>query len=453
MSALWRLSAYECRALLFSRSSWFAWLALLFAGLLAIAQGNAVIETQRELIDELPELYQQDVNSVQQRSAVGTDPGYTAYYLFHPTSHAPAPLASFSLGVRDSLPAAMKVRMLGLYSQLFDAELVNPVTASAGPFDFSFFVIFILPVWLIVLCHGVLAREEEDGMGPLIRSQGSSMLQLLWVRVCLRLGLTVAVLVLLVLMGVVLTPVSLSLELLAWTLLSVLYLIFWASLCCLVVSLRRSSVWTAMVLLSIWAVLILILPSTLNTWVERTYPVNDAALLMLEQRQAVHSGWDLPKEETFEKFFITHPEWSDTPPVTERFHWKWYYAMHQVGDESVQHELDALWSRLGQRDQLTGLLSVFLPTVGAQRGMTGLAQSDLVDHLHYLGSVASFHEQLRAFFYPLIFNEQPFLPADFQRVPVHSMEERPVRWPWLPAVGIIVWSALLLFITRRRFSR
>lgn len=453
MSALGRLAIYEARALIRHRASWAAWLALFLAGLLAIAQGDRVIEAQRELISELPDLYQQGVQSIQQRPAVGTDPGYTAYYLFHPTSNPPAPLASFSVGIRDSVPYAMQVRMLGLYSQLFDAELINPVSASTGPFDLSFFVIFVLPIWLIVLCHGVLAREEEDGMGPLIRSQSASMWQLLWVRVGLRLGMTVIVLLLLIVVGVVVTSVSPDTELLAWTLLSVLYLVFWACLCGLGVSLGRSSVWTAVMLLAAWAVLILILPSALNTWVERKYPVSDAAALMLEQRQVVHSGWDLPKEDTFERFFVSHPQWSDTPPVTERFHWKWYYAMHQVGDESVQTEVDALWTRLRQRDHLTELLSLFLPPVGAQRGMTGLAQSDLVDHLQYLDSVTAFHGHMRHFFYPLVFNEQPFPPEYFYRVPTHSMADSQTRWPWLAAAGVVIWSALLLLLTRRRFTR
>ncbi|WP_200843585.1 DUF3526 domain-containing protein [Pantoea sp. 18069] len=34
--------------------------------------------------------------------------------------------------------------------------------------------------------------------------------------------------------------------------------------------------------------------------------------LMPAQRQAVHGAWDMPREDTMERFFASHPEWKDT---------------------------------------------------------------------------------------------------------------------------------------------
>ena len=42
-----------------------------------------------------------------------------------------------------------------------------------------------------------------------------------------------------------------------------------------------------------------------------------------------------------EKFFRTHPEWRHTAPLPSGFHWKWYYAFQQLGDESAAPQVAA----------------------------------------------------------------------------------------------------------------
>lgn len=40
---------------------------------------------------------------------------------------------------------------------------------------------------------------------------------------------------------------------------------------------------------------------------------------MLAQRQAVHGAWDLPREDTMQRFFQTHPQWQHTAPLQQVF--------------------------------------------------------------------------------------------------------------------------------------
>lgn len=453
MNALWRMAGYECRSLLRSRGAWAAWALLLAAGWLAVVQGHAQMQAQREVINQLPDMQQQDFAFLENRYADGTDPGNIGYYLFHPAAHPPTEWASLAIGMRDVLPYAMKIRMLGLYSQLFDAELVNPTAASAGAYDFALFVVVVLPVWLIVLCHGVLAREEEEGTGPLLRAHSSALFTLLLIRIGLRYALTLIACLLLMLAAVLWIDLTWDSRLVGWSLLLTAYLTFWATLCGLVVALRRTSLWTAMSLLGTWTLLVVAAPAVLATLTEQRHPMADAALLMLDQRQTVHTGWDLPKETTFERFFETHPEWSDTPPVTERFHWKWYFAMHQVGDESIAEGVAQYHEQLARREQFQHIAAYLLPTVGAVRGFTGLAQSDLADHFAFLGSVADFHGRLRTALYAGIFNEEPIFPSDFASLPQHEPPTGKARIPWEPITGLILWSLLFLALTRWRMNR
>jgi len=125
----------------------------------------------------------------------------------------------------------------------------------------------------------------------------------------------------------------------------------------------------------------------------------------------------VPRETTMQQFFVTHPEWKDTPALPAGFHWKWYFAFHQLGDESVESKARDYRAGLLARQQWTQRLGWLLPGVAAQGVLHRLAQTDLDAQLAYQDSIAAFHKRVRSYFYPYIFNERPFGPADFARLP------------------------------------
>src|SRR2546427_12680783 len=104
-----------------------------------------------------------------------------------------------------------------------------------------------------------------------------------------------------------------------------------------------------MALMGCWAVLTLVLPTLANAALSRAIPVSQGVELMLAQRQTVHGAWDLPREQTMERFFRSHPEWRDTAALPAGFHWKWYYAFQQLGDESVASQFAAYRAGLQAR--------------------------------------------------------------------------------------------------------
>jgi len=107
----------------------------------------------------------------------------------------------------------------------------------------------------------------------------------------------------------------------------------------------------------------LVLPTLANAALSRAVPVSQGVELMLAQRQTVHGAWDLPREQTMERFFRNHPEWRNTAPLPAGFHWKWYYAFQQLGDESVAPQFAAYREGLQARQAWTGRLGWLLPGV------------------------------------------------------------------------------------------
>lgn len=139
-----------------------------------------------------------------------------------------------------------------------------------------------------------------------------------------------------------------------------------------------------------------------------------------------------------EPFLAKHPEWKAAPPTGGGFHWSWYYAMHEMGDDSVAGQVAAYRASLAARQAWTERLGWLSPAAAAQSLVHRIADSDLPAHLAYQDSVAAFHRRLQASYYPYLFGERPFLRADFDRAPAYA--------PRLPSGSMAVVPLLALMV-------
>ena len=117
------------------------------------------------------------------------------------------------------------------------------------------------------------------------------------------------------------------------------------------------------------------------------------------------------------RFYASHPQWADSPPLPDAFHYKWYFAFHQNGDESVADRVKAYRQGLERRAATADALGWLLPSVGVQALLTRLAHTDLSAQLAYQDRIRAFHRRLRAFYYDYMFHDRPFGKADFARAP------------------------------------
>lgn len=116
-------------------------------------------------------------------------------------------------------------------------------------------------------------------------------------------------------------------------------------------------------------------------------------------------------------FYASHPHWANSPPLTEAFHYKWYFAFHQLGDESVADKSRAYRQGLERRDGMARALGWALPSVGVQALLTRLANTDLHAQLAYQDRIRAYHRQLREFYYGYLFRDRPFGKEDFALAP------------------------------------
>lgn len=442
----------ELALVLRSRLALVSLVLLALVALLAVLAGLRTLQTQHDAIERSLRA-QQGEQALVARQYAGDqgDAGSIGYYMFHATWDPPAPLAFAALGQRDVQPYLLRVRLLGLQSQLYESDTANPEMALSGSFDFAFVLVYLLPLVAIALLHDLVSGEREAGRIGLLLATASAPARMWRRRVLLRYGLVLLALLLPFAFGCIVAGVP-PLHGLAAALVAMLYAGFWFGAFALIAARVRSSAVGAMAMFALWLGLTLLLPTAANTLINQTVPASRGVDLMLAQRQIVHAGWDQPRDVTLQRFFRTHPEWRDTPPVTGRFHWKWYYAMHQAGDDAVAPQVAEYEASLRKRQRLAELGGWLMPGIATQVVLQRLANTDLDAQLRYRERIATFHTALRHFFYPYLFRELPFTTKDVAAIPRYAAAPPPGSINGASCAAL-AWLALLAMLAAARALR
>jgi ABC-2 type transport system permease protein len=395
-------------------------LLLLLCGFYGIFSGTAEINRQKEKIARLDALYQQNIAEMKVKFPGDADAGDIGYYHAAFAKNIPGSWAALAIGQRDVNPSYLKIRLLALQNQLYNSENTNPNQLAIGSFDLAFVFVFLLPLFIIAISFNMLSSEKEKGTLTLILSQPVSLLTVCLSKLLLRFMLIFLLVIVLLSAGVWWTGANADLRFGYWLLAITLYCLFWFGIVFCIVALHKSSAFNAVTLLSVWLLLTVIFPVVINVLAELQKPVPDGLALSLKQREEVHAGWDKPKGQTMQKFFVRYPQFSGTSPIKGRFGWKWYFAFQELGDQSVEEMADQYAFKLADRQAYISRWSKLSAPAVLQELLNAAAATDIHQHLNFLQSVASYHDELKDFYYPFLFHDRPFKHADFAREPQHS---------------------------------
>ena len=347
------------------------------------------------------------------------DAGGAAYYVQHLTYDPPSRLAFAALGTRPDLPWKHRIRMLALEGQIYEADTGNPELSRLGRLDFAFVIAFLLPLVTILLLYDLEGRERREGRYEWLNTTSVNGRNALHIRAGARtLLLFAAVAVPFAVMTLISgTAISNSLGVL---LVIGLQLLFWFSICRLI-TMRFAQAPTAVtVLLAIWLLVSSAVPAAGRIAVESAVKIPAGGEILLAQREKINGAWDLPKAATMTPFVASYPEWQAFAEVTQPFEWKWYYAFHQMGDESVAADSRALVEGIARRDALMGWVALLSPPLAAERWLTRLAETDRRSHQRYIQCVRGFHAELRDFHYPMLFGAQAYSQDSMTTLPQYT---------------------------------
>ena len=406
---------HEWRLLMRSRLTVAALLLLLVLTALAVGAGIAQVRTEAATIARLTAMHDMAASTARDPTH-GGDAGYVAYYTFFPTWQSPSAASFLAAGMRDVSPYVLRVRALALQSQLHDGETLNPEVTLLGRFDLAFVLTYLAPLFVIALLHDLVSDERQSGRLRLLLTLPGPVAALWWRRAALRYLALFACVAMPVIVGSGVQGLPLPAVAGVLTVVAA-YLGFWVGLALIVGARPWRPATHAIALMGVWAVLTLVLPGLANLASSRAAPVGQGVDLTLTQREHINAAWDRPRDETMQAFFQTHPQWSATAALPEKFHWKWYFAFHQLGDEAVAADAQAYRDGLLTRQTWSEHLGWLLPGVAVQVALQRLAETDLRAQLAYQDRVTAFHDRLRAFYYPFVFNDVRFTRHDVARLP------------------------------------
>ncbi|MFD0796345.1 DUF3526 domain-containing protein [Maribacter chungangensis] len=373
------------------------------------------------------------------------DLGLLMYYLKFAFVNPPNHLAGLSIGQSDINPNVQRITIKNLEGQRYDTDLVNPMNLQSGNLDLSFVLIYLFPLLIIVFTFNLLSEETETGTWRLVSVQAPSKLKYLLTKLSVRMILIYVVLGILLTTAKIALSIPLDTNFMMFVLLSSLYVLFWFTLCFFVINFKKNSGFNAVLLLSVWLLLLILFPAGINAYVTNKYPVPEALSTMISQRDGYHTKWDTDKKETLKKFYDHYPQFQKFGYPTEGFNWTWYYAMQQMGDDESLKDTRAFRQKINERENTSKQLSAFLPNMHLQLAFNELSGTSLHQHLNFLDATGDFHEELRLFFYPSIFEELSGDKIDWKQFEPEYFNQK-VNHSSLGTLPPLVLASILMFI-------
>ncbi len=424
-------------------------LTLLLGGI-SIGIGHQFLDQKNAAIDEVERYQKQHIERNVELHK--DDLGLLMYYLKFAFVNSPASLAGLSVGQSDINPIIQRITIKNLEGQRYDTDLVNPMNLQSGNLDLSFVLIYLFPLLVIVFTFNLLSEETETGTWRLVAVQAPSKRKYLLTKLSVRAVLVYAVLGILLIAAKIVLSIPLDVNFMMVVLLSIVYIAFWFGVCFFVTAFNKGSHFNALLLLSTWLGLLMLLPAGINAYITNRYPIPEALTTMISQRDGYHTKWDMDKTETLKKFYGHYPQFETFGYPTEGFNWTWYYAMQQMGDDDARKDTEALWQKIRKRESVSKRVSAFLPNMHLQLAFNGLAGTGLGEQLDFLEATNAFHEELRLFFYPMVFKEVSGNRVDWTKfTPKYWSQntegENPIRylWPLLSAAFIVMLGCAVVF--------
>jgi ABC-2 type transport system permease protein len=154
-------------------------------------------------------------------------------------------------------------------------EIANPERIQSGALDFSFVVLFLLPLLLLVLLYNIKGSEAEQGFLPLIFVQTGSKNWWIISRTVFYTILVVLVLLCLLAYGAVLTNISMT-DNVIWNIFfwTILYLLLWATIYFLILKSGINTVSNTLQMIGIWLLFAFIIPAAIQQWIAIEKPTN-----------------------------------------------------------------------------------------------------------------------------------------------------------------------------------
>ena len=365
-----------------------------------------------------------------------------------PTFKTPVSTAIFCIGQADVFPYYYNVKIESFFMQLFkQGEINNPLRSLAGHFDVSFWVIYLLPLLIIVLSFNALSAELDNGNWRLLNAQGIGARQwlsskFLWV------GILLEILVLVVfLVGIIVNFIYFqqapSLSDLLFFIGINLYLIFWLSVVYLINSFGRNTSNNALFSGIAWTIICIIMPTLFSMISESIVEVDNTVVSRMSRRP---QGSKFEDEtfgiKTIKQLGELNPKYKNAVinPKSRSFKFSIYTAYHELLDDTNKVAVRQYFDKIEQRQNITNGSTLLNPTAAMDGIFANLAQNDAAANHQFVWQTKAFHGKLHDAYFPVLFFNKSMQKADYERFPVFESNRN-------TSITALLWLNYVVLLT------
>ncbi len=283
------------------------------------------------------------------------------------------------------------------YDADLTAEIANPERLQTGTLDFSFAVLFLMPLLLLILLYNLKGEEADKGFLNLIYAQTGRETSWLLSRIVFYVLVTAFVLLVLMFYGAMLTGV---LAAKAGTFFSIyfwliLYLLFWSALYLLAIQFGRGSVSNALIMVGLWLLLAFVTPAAVHQWVSIQKPANLMLGFIDAQRDDRQQLFDEPLEVLQAKLNELYPEIKDSPVLKDsiRLDIARNQSLRGLANELTKASIKLVEAENAGRNDLISASFWVNPVLFFQNKLNQLTETHYRDFFKYRSDIQSLIDQ------------------------------------------------------------
>lgn len=364
------------------------------------------------------------------------------------------PAAIFAIGQSDIFESATGVAVASTQQSKAEKKgFENPLGFMVGKFDAAFVIIYLLPLFILAISFNILSAEREGGTLQLLLSQPVALKQVLLSKLAARFLFILPLAAIGLICGlaaVLFRPLSGDLVLSAflWLMLVAAYTAFWLSVTALINSFGLSSSANAVVAISGWVLLVLVLPSLLGVVISSIYPLPPRSDAIAATRNvALEVRRD--SERYLSEFYQDHPELIPDDGKTDLKNTRLVSAYIQAESKDRLLEVEnSFREKLTKQQYLINYVRFLSPPVLASQALNELAGTDNSRFDRFRQQSAEYDKKWTDYFRAKIFKGDRLTVADYDNAPKFEFVERPLSALLLSAgvsISFILSIAALLF--------
>lgn len=343
-----------------------------------------------------------------------------------PSYKLPVSTAVYNIGQGDVFTYYYLFSAENFEMQLLkQTEISNPLRALAGHFDTSFWIVYLLPLMILLLTFNALSSERDNNNWRLISSQGITEKSWLQSRFFVVAVLCLSLLLLIAACGGILNAATFkqepSISDVLFFVTAIIYLFFWLALFYFINSLRKPTTYNALVSGIAWIGICLVMPVAVSKLAEIVIPVDNSEISTFSRRpQNPKIEDDKAFAASLIKDFATQfPAYknANTDTTSPAFIMRTYHAWHAVLTKKRWPVVLQYFDDIERRQQLTNWSTVLNPASSTDGFLTALADNDAAAYHHFTVQTKSLHESLDAAFYPALFNGKAFSKKEYDSLP------------------------------------